>query len=149
MRKEEFAARLRALLPGASEAALDESIALAEDPETEEDMGREHFYDSLYVELWLVRRDYGEELAQTLFNCGDFHPHELRGAARLMAEGWQAGQIAAFIEDHGWECDLCERTPAEEAESQAALWLFQHGAQGLDGLNSITPPKFGFGQEMG
>ena len=149
MQKEEFAARLRTLLPGVTEAALDKSIALAEDPEVSGDMGSEHFFDSLYVELWLVRRDYGEGLAQTLFNCGNFHPHELRGAARLMAEGWPAGQITAFIEDHGWECDLCERTPAEEAESQAALWLFQHGAQGLDGLNSITPPPIGFGQEMG
>ena len=97
MQREEFDLRVRMLLPQASEAALESYALLAEDPEVEETMGCSTFYDSLYVDLALVKRDHGEIVATDLFNYADFYtfnPFELRGAARLIADGWEIPEIA-------------------------------------------------------
>ena len=103
MQREEFDLRVRMLLPQASEAALESYALLAEDPEVEETMGCSTFYDSLYVDLALVKRDHGEIVATDLFNYADFYtfnPFELRGAARLIADGWESPEIANHLSEH-------------------------------------------------
>ena len=114
MRKEEFDFRVRLLLPQVSETALEGYTQLAEDPEVEETMGRSTFYDSLYVDLALVKRDHGEAIATDLFNYAEtytFNPFELRGAARLIADGWKIPEIANHMIEHGGEEPFCEYTP--------------------------------------
>ena len=153
MQREEFDLRVRMLLPQASEAALESYALLAEDPEVEETMGCSTFYDSLYVDLALVKRDYGETIATDLFNYAEsyiFNPFELRGAARLIADGWEIPEIANHLIEHGDEGPFCEYTPEEETESEALLWLFQNNKKtdfGDLGLPDLPPQEQGM--EMG
>ena len=152
MQKEEFETRIRALLPGASEAALANISQLAEDPEVEETMGQADLYDSFYIELSLVKRDHGAEIARALFDYGEqytFDPFELRGAARHMAEGWSVQAIADLMIEQGDQQAICAYTPEEEAESQAILWLFQHGPDTIAELYLQDPPQPEFEQGMG
>ena len=151
MRKEEFDFRVRLLLPQVSETALEGYTQLAEDPEVEETMGRSTFYDSLYVDLALVKRDHGEAIATDLFNYAEtytFNPFELRGAARLIADGWKIPEIANHMIEHGGEEPFCEYTPEEEAESEALLWLFKSGKEALSEQALSAPPEQGPGMEM-
>ena len=153
MQRAEFDFRVRILLPQASEAALESYALLAEDPEVEETMGNSTFYDSLYVDLALVKRDYGETIATGLFNYAEsyiFNPFELRGAARLIADGWEIPEIANHLIEHGDEGPFCEYTPEEETESEALLWLFQNNKKtdfGDLGLPDLPPQEQGM--EMG
>ena len=93
MQREEFETRIRELLPGSSEIALATVTTYAEEPDElaiELSDGAGHFYDAFYVNLALVRRDYGEDIAQSIFNHGErylFYPSELRAVARLVASG--------------------------------------------------------------
>ena len=148
MQREEFERRIRSLLPRASKAALDSFSELAEEPEVQETMGSSDFYDALYVDLALVKRDHGENIAVKLFNYGEhypFNPFELRGAARLMAGGWTPEQISGCMIEHGFEEPFCAYTPEEEAESEALLWSFQHGRENLPGLEQPEHPAQQFG----
>lgn len=138
MQKEQFEHRIKLLLPECSPSAMEEFELLAKELEDEDFMESTHFYDSLYVELSLIKRDHGEKVATKLFNYGEkytFSPHELRGAARYMAMGWSTDKISEYKEEHGWESPFCEYTPEEEAESQAILWLFQKGIQRIYDLD--------------
>lgn len=152
MQKKEFEQRIHELLPVVSDAALANFVELSEEPEVEEDMGQSTFFDSFYVDLALVKRDYGEEIASTLFNFGEhypFNPFELRGAARLMAGGQPIEEIAELMREHGYEYPYCEYTPEEEAESEALLWLFKTRKEKLLGTILSDPSSQGFEQEMG
>ena len=152
MRKEEFDFRVRLLLPQVSETALEGYTQLAEDPEVEETMGRSTFYDSLYVDLALVKRDHGEIVATDLFNYADFYtfnPFELRGAARLIADGWEIPEIATHLIEHGGEEPFCEYTPEEETESEELLWLFQNKKKDFGDLGLSDPSPQEHGMEMG
>ena len=150
MRKEEFESRIRELLPGASAIALAAVTTYAEEPDEwalELSDGAEHFYDAFYVNLALVRRDYGEELAQSIFNHGErylFYPSELRAVAGLAAGGSSMEQIMDCIETFG-----CAATDAENAESQELLSRFQSGEQDVQALILSAPPEETCGLEMG
>ena len=128
MQREEFETRIRELLPGSSEIALATVTTYAEEPDElaiELSDGAGHFYDAGYVNLALVRRDYGEDIAQSIFNHGErylFYPSELRAVARLVASGSSMEQIMDCIETFG-----CVVTNAESAESQEILSRFQNG----------------------
>ena len=142
MQKEEFAARLRALTPGASENAIHHFITYAEELEHDGTELSWDFYDAFYVELSLVKRDHGEKIAETLVNYGGqftMNPFELRGAARLAAQGWPPEKIEAYIVENG-----CDPTPEEAAESRAVLSAFRSGRADLSQI-----PREGFSQEMG
>ena len=70
MQREEFETRIRELLPGSSEIALATVTTYAEEPDElaiELSDGAGHFYDAFYVNLALVRRDYGEDIAQSIY----------------------------------------------------------------------------------
>ena len=152
MQREEFDLRVRMLLPQASEAALESYALLAEDPEVEETMRCSTFYDSLYVDLALVKRDHGEAIATDLFNYAEtytFNPFELRGAARLIADGWKIPEIANHMIEHGGEEPFCEYPPEEEMESEALLWLFQNKAKTFGDLCLPDPPPQEQSMEMG
>ena len=152
MQREEFDLRVRMLLPQASESALECCAQLAGDPEVEETMGRSTFYDSLFVDLALVKRDHGETVTTDLLNYADrytFNPFELRGAARLIAEGWEIPQIADHLIEHGGEEPFCEYTPEEEQESEALLWLFQNRKKDFGDLGLPDLPPQEHGMEMG
>ena len=125
MQKEEFVGRIRSLLPGASEASMNQFISYAEELERDGTERSDTFYDCFYVELSLVKRDHGETVAEKLFNFGEqftCSPFELRGAARLLAQGWPLEKIRAAIVEDG-----CDPTPEEAAESRSALAEFQRG----------------------
>lgn len=142
MQKEEFAARLRALAPGASEAAVRHFITYAEDLEQDGTELSGDFYDAFYVELSLVKRDHGEKIAETLVNHGGqftMNPFELRGAAKLVVQGWPPEKIEAYIVENG-----CDPTPEEAAESRAVLSAFRGGR-----ADPSPIPREGFSQEMG
>ena len=152
MQREEFETRIHILLPQASETALECYTQLAEDPEVEETMGRSTFYGSLYVDLALVKRDHGETVATNLFNYAriyTFNTFELRGAARLITEGWEISQIANHLIEHGCEAPFCECTPEEEAESEALLWLIQNKKKDFGDLDLPDWPRQEQGMEMG
>ena len=109
--------------------------------------GAGHFYDAFYVNLALVRRDYGEDIAQSIFNHGErylFYPSELRAVARLVASGSSMEQIMDCIETFG-----CVVTNAESAESQEILSRFQNGERESLALPLSTPLTETCGMEMG
>lgn len=103
--------------------------------------------------LWIAeniydfRRDYGEDIAQSIFNHGErylFYPSELRAVARLVASGSSMEQIMDCIETFG-----CVVTNAESAESQEILSRFQNGEREILALPLSTPLTETCGMEMG
>lgn len=125
MQRAEFKSRIRELLPGASETALDHTASYAEELEQEAEECAESLYDAFYVELALVKRDYGAEIAKALLDYGEhftFNFFELRGAARLLAQGWSLEQVEAYTMENG-----CDAAPEEALESRSALQAFQNG----------------------
>ena len=142
MQRAEFESRLRELLPGASETALGHTVSYAEELEREAEECAESLYDAFYVELALVKRDHGAEIAKVLFDYGEhftFNFFELRGAARLLANGWSLEQVEAYTVENG-----CDATPEEALESRSALQAFQNGD-----LNFLEASETEIGPEMG
>ena len=142
MQRAEFESRIRELLPGASETALDHTVSYAEELEREAEECAESLYDAFYVELALVKRDHGAEIAKALFDCGEhftFNFFELRGAARLLTNGWSLEQVEAYTVENG-----CDAAPEEAIESRSALRAFQNGDP-----NFLEVPETEMGPEMG
>lgn len=142
MQRAEFESRLRELLPGASETALDHTASYAEELEREAEECAESLYDAFYVELALVKRDHGAEIAKALFDYGEhftFNFFELRGAARLLVNGWSLEQVEAYTVENG-----CDATLGEAIESRSALQAFQNGDP-----NFLEVPETEMGPEMG
>lgn len=142
MQREEFETRIRELLPGASETALDHAASYAEELERETEECAESLYDAFYVELALVKRDHGAEIAKALFDCGEhftFNFFELRGAAHLLANGWSLEQVEAYTVNNG-----CDAAPEEAVESRSALQAFQNGNP-----NFLEVPETEMEPEMG
>ena len=142
MRKEEFESRIRELLPDVSEKAMDHTASYAEELEREAEECAESLYDAFYVELALVKRDHGAEIAKAIFDCGEhftFNFFELRGAAHLLAHGWSMEQVEAYTMENG-----CDATPEEALESRSALQAFQNGDP-----NFLEVPETEMGPEMG
>ena len=71
MRREEFESRIRELLPDVSEKAMDRTISYIEELDQETEECAESLYDAFYVELALVKRDRGAEIAKALFDYGE------------------------------------------------------------------------------
>ena len=142
MQRAEFESQLRELLPRASETALDRTVSYAEELEREAEECAESLYDAFYVELALVKRDHGAEIAKALFDCGEHFTcnfFELRGAARLLANGWSLEQVEAYTVENG-----CDAAPEETIESRSALRAFQNGD-----LNFLEAPETEIEPEMG
>ena len=142
MQRAEFESRIRELLPGASETALDRTVSYAEELEREAEECAESLYDAFYVELALVKRDHGAEIAKALFDCGEhftFNFFELRGAAHLLTNGWSLEQVEAYTVENG-----CDAAPEEAIESRSALRAFQNGDP-----NFLEAPETEMGPEMG
>lgn len=90
------------------------------------------FYDSVYVELSLIKQRQSPEAAAALFNYGAyfiFNSFELRGAAGLLAKGWPLEQIGDYIAANG-----SAPTPLEYEESRAALRAFRADEQGQSSM---------------
>lgn len=127
MRKEQFESRIRELLPEASNAAMKQWVKYAQELDRDETEPEADFYDSTYVELSLIRKHQGAEIATKLFNYGErfvFNPFELRGAASLLTDGWPLEEIKAYTVENG-----CDPTEAEYEESKVALEKFQEQIQ--------------------
>ena len=142
MRREEFESRIRELLPDVSEKAMDRTISYIEELDQETEECAESLYDAFYVELALVKRDHGTEIAGALFDYGEnftFNFFELRGAAQLLAQGWPLDRIEAYTVENG-----CDAAPEETVESRSALHAFQNGNQ-----NFLEVPVTGMEPEMG
>ena len=125
MQREEFELRICEMLPGVSKDAMGNFTSYAEELERETEERSEDIYDAFYVELALVKRDYGVAIAKSLFDYGEqitFNYFELRGAARLAAQGWTLEQIGEYVMENG-----CDATPEEAMESRLALKKFQDG----------------------
>ena len=71
MRREEFESRIRELLPDVSEKAMDRTISYIEELDQETEECAESLFDAFYVELALVKRDRGAEIAKALFDYGE------------------------------------------------------------------------------
>ena len=96
---------------------LDHMASYAEELERETEECARDLYDAFYVELALVKRDYGAEIAGKLFDYGEhftFNLLELRGAARLLANGWSLEQVEAYTVENG-----CDASMEEAAESRS------------------------------
>ena len=142
MQRAEFESRIRVLLPGVSETALDHTASYAEELEQEAEECSESLYDAFYVELALVKRDHGAEIAKALLDYGEhftFNFFELRGAAHLLAQGWPLDRIEAYTVENG-----CDAAPEEALESRSALQAFQNGDP-----NFLEVPETEMGPEMG
>ena len=122
--------------------ALDRTVSYAEELEREAEECAGSLYDAFYVELALVKRDHGAEIAKALFDCGEhftFNFFELRGAAHLLTNGWSLEQVEAYTVENG-----CDAAPEEAIESRSALRAFQNGDP-----NFLEAPETEMGPEMG
>ena len=100
----------------------------------------------------LVNLVQGEIVGTDRFNyavCYTLNPCELRGAVRLIADGWEIPEIANQLIEHGGEESFCEYTPEEETESEALLWLFQNKKKDFGDLGLSDPSPQEHGMEMG
>ena len=127
MQREEFETRIRELLPGSSEIALATVTTYAEEPDElaiELSDGAGHFYDAFYVNLALVRRDYGEDIAKAYSTTGNGISSTPRSCAL-----WQGWLRRAALWNKLWTAsrpsDVCHER--RERESQEILSRFQNG----------------------
>ncbi len=137
MKKEEFDTKILELLPGASRSALSSYMDYAHSLEEDGTEQAATFYDWFYVDASLVVRDYGVDVATALFNYGEhftFNPFELRGAARLLNEGWALEQIEEKVLEDG-----CDATAQEVDESAKELKKFKESLLHDGGAESKQP----------
>lgn len=130
MTREDFERRLRDLLPDASDQAAKNWLEYAGELDRDGTESESEIFDRSYVELALIKRHQGAETAAALFNYGEkfvFNYFELRGAARLLTEGWPLERISGYAVENG-----CNPAPEEFEESKAALRSFQRSRQELD-----------------
>ncbi len=81
------------------------------------------FFKQMYVELSLVKKHYGNEIALQLFNLSKtncLNPFEVRGAANLLRDGVKLEEIFQMCMD-----GKCDRTEAEWQESKNAMKAFE------------------------
>lgn len=119
MRREQFESRIRSLLPGATDEAVASWVGYAQELDRDEIEAESDLYDAAYVELSLIKKHQGVEVATRLFNYGEqftFNYFELRGAASKLEEGWSLDDISRYAVENG-----CDPTPEEAEESQKAL----------------------------
>ena len=94
MTNQEFRLKMRDLLPGCSEPAMESWTKYARHLDTEDMIFEADFYDEIYVNLSLIKQHQGEQIARELFDYGEkftFNSFELRGEAdrRLVPGGDQ------------------------------------------------------------
>lgn len=123
MQKELFEQKIHTLLPGVSGDAMKNWMRYAKELEQDGTEPENNFYDSVYVELSLIKYYQGAEAAVKLFDYAErftFNPFELRGAATLLCEGWPLDRIADYAVENG-----CDPTCDEFEESKAVLKAYQ------------------------
>lgn len=123
MRINEFGVKIRELLPDATPSAISAFAHYVALLERDGAQPASTHFDWYYVNISLVLRDYGVEIATKLFNHGEnftFNPFELRGAARLLNEGWDLKLIQKKT-----LVDGCDATLQEDDESRRMLKAFQ------------------------
>lgn len=106
MTREDFERRLRNLLPDVSDQAMKNWLEYAGALDRDGTETESEIFDRSYVELALIKRHQGAETAAALFNYGEkfvFNYFELRGAARLLTEGWPLERISGYAVENG--CD--------------------------------------------
>ena len=127
MQRELFKQKIHALLPEASADAMTNWIRYAKELDQDGTEPEKNFYDSVYVELSLIKYHQGVEAATKLFNYAEqftFTPIELRGAATLLCEGWPLDRIADYAVENG-----CDPTCDEFEESKAVLKAYQEDGE--------------------
>lgn len=127
MQRELFKQKIHALLPEASADAMTNWIRYAKELDQDGTEPEKNFYDSVYVELSLIKYQQGVEAATKLFNYAEqftFNPFELRGAATLLCEGWPLDRIADYAVENG-----CDPTYDEFEESKAVLKAYQEDGE--------------------
>lgn len=132
MQKERFESMIKELLPTATDHAIDIWIESAQAMERDEVALASNIFDATYVELMLVKRDHGENTAVSLFNFGEvftFNYFELRGAARMLTNGWDLESISQFACTYG-----CDSSEDEFEESQETLRAFKEAIQKADSM---------------
>lgn len=123
MQRDLFERKIRALIPKVSDEAMKNWIQYAKELNQDQVEPESSFYDSVYVELSLIKCHHGDKIAAALFNYAEqftFNPFELRGAAALLAQGKQLSEVADYAVENG-----CDPTEEEFQESKAALKAFQ------------------------
>ena len=129
MTNQEFRLKMRDLLPGCSEPAMESWAKYAHHLDTEDMIFEADFYDEIYVNLSLIKQHQGEQIARELFDYGEeftFNSFELRGAAAKLTEGWSLEEISEYAVEFG-----CDATEEEFQESRAALKAFRDREHGF------------------
>ena len=127
MTQEAFGQKIRALLPEASSGAMEHWLQYANELENDKIKPKSDFFDSVYVELSLIKYHYNIETAAALVNYAEhfvFNPFELRKAANLMRNGWPLNKIADYTVEYD-----CDPTAEEYKESKAILKAFQDNGE--------------------
>lgn len=127
MQRELFEQEIYALLPEVSADAMKNWMQYAKELDQDGTESEKNFYDSVYVELSLIKYHQGEKVAKKLFDYAErftFNPFELRGAATLLCEGWSLDRIADYAVENG-----CDPTCDEFEESKAVLKVYQEDGE--------------------
>lgn len=123
MQREQFENWIKRFLPEATDEAMAVWTAYADELEQDNVELKADFYGKNYVELFLTKQHYGEEIATQIFNYGTqfpFNYFELRGAAAKLANGWTLENVARYTLENG-----CDATPEERKEFLEVLQAFQ------------------------
>ena len=106
MRASELRNRLKELIPSATEAALAAWEGYAEEYADGGIEATEQARDEFYVQFLLVKRQYGDTVAATLFALPDeigkiMNPFELPDAAKMLSDGKSLYEVHETIESKG------------------------------------------------
>ena len=127
MEQATFEQKIRALLPETSSGAMEHWLQYANELDDEKIQPKSDFFDSVYVELSLIKYHYNIETAAALVNYAEhfvFNPFELRKAANLMRNGWPLNKIADYTVEYD-----CDPTAEEYKESKTVLKAFQDNGE--------------------
>ena len=120
---KEFEERMYKLLPQISSKAMENFQNYATELGRDDVIPASEFFMETYVELDLVKKHYGEEIAQKLFDLGEsftLNPFEIRGAANHLQNGTEVEKIKELALDG--DCDYTEQ---ERKESEKAKTEFK------------------------
>lgn len=132
MTEQQFKEHLQELLPGFSEKAMAVWAAYAEGLDADGTEALQIFFEDFFINLDLVCRRHGCEIARRLFDYGEqftLNPFELQGAAVLAAQGMDMETICQHAVNGG-----CDYTEAQYADYCAAREAFKGSRtdQGFD-----------------
>jgi len=96
MDKEMFEKKIRALLQNPDPAATKAWLSYSDELEQDGICDAEDFRRVVHKELAAIRKEFGQEIAERLYNEGKeftLNPFELRGAAKFLQKGLSMAEV--------------------------------------------------------